>query len=152
MKCPFCHQDTNVYNSRLTSQQQQVWRRRRCTSCNRTFSTKERVDWTGTIKVASTSKKQAIPYSRDRLQMSVARACRPLLAQYGSVSEICDSIEYKLQQTGFFSNSPQPSETIAAHATDVLRAYNPAYAVQYVQYVYRDDPPLELLRELLRAH
>lgn len=149
MICPFCQHDTTVYNSRLTSQKQQVWRRRRCTTCNQTFSTKERVDWNGVVQVASSTGKQPYPYSRDRLQLSVARACRPLIDQYGSVNDICDSIEYELQRTGFFSTSPQAAETITVHTTHILHRYHPSFAVQYVQHVYQGDPPVELLRTLL---
>lgn len=152
MICPFCHQDTSVYNSRLTSQQQQVWRRRRCKACLRVFTTKERIDWTGAISVTSGDEgSDSAPYSRDRLQLSVATACKPMLIQYGSVSELCDAIEYKLQQEDFFSSASQPASIITTYATAVLRRYNPAFAVAYAQQVYRQNPPLELLQEILES-
>lgn len=151
MVCPFCQHDTNVYNSRLTGQRQQVWRRRRCNTCHRTFTTKERIDWTSVVKVISQEDSEPIPYSRDRLQLSIARACPSVLKQYGSVGEICDIIEQELQQSGFFTTSPQDAATITGHATSILRRYNPSFAVTYVQHVYRQDPPLDLLQELLSS-
>jgi transcriptional repressor NrdR len=149
MICPFCNNNTNVYNSRLTSQKQQVWRRRRCLSCNRTFSTKERIDWTGVVTVVSIKSKSPCPYSRNRLHASIALACQPLLEQHGSVDELCDSIEKRLQQSGFFAKSPQPSEIIKSHTIDVLRAYNPIFAINYAQRIYRNNAPPDLLKDIL---
>lgn len=147
MICPFCQNDTLVYNSRLTGQKQQVWRRRRCVACRKTFTTKERTDWTGVVTVVT--QRSHSPYSRERLQLSIAKACFPLLEQHGSVGMLCDTIEQKLLASGFFTHSPQEASLITHTSIEVLRAYNPSFAISYVQQVYRQNPPLELLRELL---
>ncbi len=44
MKCPFCDaRETEVANTRKTQKDSSIWRRRKCTSCKKIFSTYEKV-------------------------------------------------------------------------------------------------------------
>ena len=46
MRCPFCQSlNVTVSDSRLRDEGTIIWRRRQCLSCNRRFSTKERIDY-----------------------------------------------------------------------------------------------------------
>ena len=45
MKCPFCKSDdTQVIDSRVSDDGESIRRRRRCTSCNKRFTTYETVE------------------------------------------------------------------------------------------------------------
>lgn len=73
MVCPFCTQNkTIVYNSRKTKKLNNVWRRRRCLTCNQEFTTIEYVDPASVIGIANDKKSQ--PYSRSKLLVSLIRA------------------------------------------------------------------------------
>ncbi len=67
------------------------------------------------------------------------------------LAELCDSIEIQLQQTGFFAEPAQDALLITQVATTVTSRYSPNYALQYVNTVYRNNPPLELIKHLVGA-
>lgn len=149
MICPFCNNKTRIYNSRSTHAKTQTWRRHRCISCTRTFTTREKIDWSGATTV--TDPDGSSQYSRERLLLSLARASSKLTLPPEMLAELCDSIELELQQSGFFTDRDQPSELITQSATLVLKRYNPHLALQYVNIVYRNQPPLELIKQLVNA-
>lgn len=147
MTCPFCNSPTKIYNSRSTHGKTQTWRRHICTTCERVFTTRERVDWTGVTTVKTS--KDTTGYSKERLLLSIARASNNLSIQPAMLAELCDSTEQQLQQNGFFNEPEQDADLITAAATMVLHRYNPNLALQYVNIVYSNNPPLELVKQLL---
>ena len=148
MKCPFCSKNTKVYNSRDTHQETQIWRRRNCQGCNKTFTTKEKVDWTGLISVRTP--KDTSEYSRERLQLSLVRASDKLNLPTGMIAELADSIEVAMHQAGFFSQEVQESELITTTSIQILARYNRNLALQYINHVYSNQPPLRFLRALTK--
>lgn len=149
MLCPFCDHKTEIYNSRASHQQTQTWRRRRCRSCSRTFTTKERIDWNGSTEIRTDVATR--PYSRDRLLTSLLIAAHDLELSPETISELTDSIEYELQKTGFFSQPLHASQLIVETATSVLSRFEPNVALLYINKVYRGRPPLELVKQLVDA-
>ena len=147
MICPFCTNQTKIFNSRSTHSKTQTWRRHRCTDCKKTFTTKERIEWTGRIKISSSDR--ITDYSRERLLLSLVSASTHLDLPTGALTELTDTIELALQNEGFFTSDVQPAEHIIQVATTVLQRYDPNLALQYVNYVYRNNPPLELVRRLI---
>lgn len=147
MICPFCSGTTKIYNSRSTHQKTQTWRRHVCDNCQHTYTTRERVDWTGVTTVKSPS--DASGYSKDRLLLSLAKASDNLHIKPAMLTELCDSIEAELQKTGFFNEAHQESDLITHAATTILHRYKPNLALQYINNVYRNNPPLELIKQLI---
>lgn len=148
MKCPFCNASTKVYNSRSSHQSTQKWRRRQCLDCNKSFTTREKVDYTGIVSVRSTDNKVS-PYSREKLLLSIVRASTNLDLPPEALTELTDSIELTLKQIAFFTRATQDSNTIIESAIIVLKRYNKNLAVQYLNQVYRNNPPLATLKQLL---
>jgi len=93
--------------------------------------------------------KDTTGYSKERLLLSIARASNNLSIQPAMLAELCDSTEQQLQQNGFFNEPEQDADLITAAATMVLHRYNPNLALQYVNIVYSNNPPLELVKQLL---
>lgn len=149
MKCPFCKNKTKIYNSRSTQTQTQTWRRHKCLSCNSTFTTKERVDWTGRINI--TSGNEVSPYSRERLLLSLVRASNNLSLPSGALTDLTDTIELELQNSSFFNEPSQEAELITHVSTTIIYRYDPNLALQYVNNVYHNKPPIELLKTLVGA-
>lgn len=90
-------------------------------------------------------------YSRERLLLSLAKASNNLSVRPEMLAELCDSIEAELQKSGFFMDPEQEADLIIHTATSVLHRYNPNYALQYVNIVYNNNPPLELIKRLVGA-
>ncbi len=147
MICPFCSSPTKIYNSRKTHQGTQTWRRHRCAASGHVFTTKEKVEWTGQISV--TSYEQTEEYSRERLLLSLINASRNLGLLNKGINDLCDTIELELQKTNFFNKANQPAKKITEVTTEVLRRFDPNIAIQYVNNVYENKPPLELLSKLI---
>ena len=146
MICLYCNSKTRIYNSRSTQQATQTWRRHRCTSCSKSFTTREKIDWDGMASVRSKGK--IGPYSRERLLLSLVRSGHNLELNPGTLSDLCDSIEHQLQKNGFFNVPTQSSELITETTLQILRRFDKNLALQYINGVYKSKPPIELLRQL----
>src|SRR5277367_4408766 len=71
MICPFCNQkDSRVLESRLTTENS-VRRRRQCETCDKRFTTYERVEVIQLLVVKRSGNRE--PYTREKLQAGVAR-------------------------------------------------------------------------------
>ncbi len=94
MKCPFCRQSvTEVYNSRSTKFQSQIWRRRRCLSCGKAFTTYESADL-GFIKVINNDKPHT--YSRAKLFSSIYLAFLDVQDKDEIIDAVTDTVESKI--------------------------------------------------------
>lgn len=147
MICPFCNNRTRIYNSRSTHQHTQTWRRHRCVACSKTFTTKEKVEWTGKVEVSTPD--GTSPYSRERLLLSVSRASNNLTVLPETLSELTDSVELMLQKNHFFEAEIQESLIIVDAAVHTLKRFEPNLALQYVNQVYNNKPPLLLVKQIL---
>jgi transcriptional regulator NrdR family protein len=147
MICPFCTSKTRIYNSRSTHQSTQTWRRHRCTACTKTFTTKERIEWTGKVDVATPS--GTSPYSRERLLLSISRATTNLSVLPETLSELTDSIELILQKMHFFETKHQTSAVITDACILTLKRFDPNLALQYVNQVHDNNPPPTLIKQIL---
>ncbi len=149
MICPFCTSKTRIYNSRSTQQATQTWRRHRCISCKKSFTTREKIDWDGVVLVQSEGSDS--PYSRERLLLSLVRASQNLELSPGTLSDLCDAIEHQLQINNFFNAHTQDSKLITANTMQVLQRFDTNLALQYINCVYRSKPPIELLKQLTNS-
>lgn len=149
MVCPFCTSETKIYNSRGTHGKTQTWRRHRCKQCQTSFTTREKIDWNGSVSVKTVAEASTTPYDRDRLFTSLLRASDGITLPPGTLSSLCDTIEYQLQKQHFFQSDSSSANDIISTATSVLRRFNPNLALQYVNNVYRHQPPGELIRQIM---
>lgn len=149
MICPFCYNNTKIYNSRSTQNGTQTWRRHRCTDCMKSFTTREKIDWTGRVQIQSND--GVTPYSRDRLLLSIARAAAELDLPAGAITDLTDSVEAELQRNFFFTPEVQQAASITALSTTVIARYDSNLALQYINQIYRSKPPKELVKALLDA-
>jgi len=148
MICPLCNTSTKIYNSRSSHQKSQTWRRHRCTN-NHLFTTREKADWTGATTVVTSD--DTAPYSRERLLLSLVRASSNFELPPEMLGELCDSIELQMQRNHLFLEPTIQSDLIIQITTTVTAAYNRNLALQYVNGVYNDKPPLHMLKQLVNA-
>ena len=99
MHCPFCrHDDTQVVDSRVSEDGAAIRRRRRCPSCDKRFTTYERVE----LALPSVVKKDGSRTEFDRRKivasMQLALRKRPVAAD--AVDAAVARIEYQLLGSG----------------------------------------------------
>lgn len=147
MRCPFCESDTKIYNSRGNSAGNETWRRHRCRSCSLTFTTRERIDWSGKTLIADVGG-TVNPYSSERLLKSLLKAGDQGNHPDGTFTSLLDTIENNLQKQHFFSKPTGSSAVITEVTITVLSRFDRGLALQYVNNVYRSQPPAKLIQQL----
>jgi transcriptional repressor NrdR len=130
MKCPFCRErSTEVYNTRTTKFENQIWRRRRCQNCHEAFTTYEAPDL-GFIKVIKkTGKKER--YSRAKLYSGLYGAFLSISQKENTVDAVTDTIEAKLLDR---RESVISSHDIARIVLITLKHFNTAAFLRYLAY------------------
>ena len=99
MKCPFCKaDDTQVMDTRENEDGDTVRRRRRCTACEKRFTTYERVE----LQLPQVIKKNGsrTEYQRDKCKASMMLALRKRPVTTESLDAALDKIEERLVQLG----------------------------------------------------
>lgn len=148
MLCPFClHEKTEVYNSRSTSAGTQVWRRRRCLSCNATFTTQESFNPSDSWKVRGL--KKTTRYSRPRLALSIIKACDHRPDIESTVWYLFEGIERQLLPLAASNNLIVSLNDITRITANVLKNFD---ATAYVKYMSYHQPTMDAgtLRKQLR--
>ncbi|MFN7570207.1 MAG: transcriptional regulator NrdR [Betaproteobacteria bacterium] len=95
MKCPFCHHaDTQVIDSRAADDGATIRRRRRCLSCEKRFTTYERVE----LAMPTIVKRGGVraDYDRNKLRASMLLALRKRPVPREAVDDAIGRIEEKL--------------------------------------------------------
>ncbi|VFR17247.1 Ribonucleotide reductase transcriptional regulator NrdR [plant metagenome] len=99
MKCPFCdHADTQVLDSRVSEEGDTIRRRRRCLSCDRRFTTYERVE----LAMPSIVKRNGSrsEYQSEKLRASLSLSLRKRPVSTEDVDAAVARIEESLLTSG----------------------------------------------------
>ena len=92
MRCPFCSQiEDKVVDTRPSDGDQVVRRRRECTSCNRRFTTYERIDEILPLVVKKDGRREE--YSREKLLGGLLKACEKRPVSREQIERVIDDIE-----------------------------------------------------------
>ena len=95
MKCPFCpNADTAVVDSREADEGAVIRRRRRCLSCEKRFTTYERVELRMPVLVKKNGAR--VDYEREKLRSSFKLALRKRDVSSGKVDDAILRVEEKL--------------------------------------------------------
>lgn len=129
MICIYClHNKTVTPNSRPHKKSAQVWRRRHCTECSRTFTTYERPSLEDVMVVAQDSTKER--FSIGRLTISLHQSLSSQQDAATSSYELAQTIELHLLQR-YDITAPITSSAIADEAYRTLRRYDELCGLQY---------------------
>ena len=99
MRCPFCgSEDTQVLDTRSSPDTNSIRRRRKCTACDKRFTTYEKVE----LRMPRLIKKDGtrMDFDRDKLAGSMMVALRKRQVATDKVDIAIDRIEEKLRATG----------------------------------------------------
>jgi transcriptional repressor NrdR len=145
MRCPFCsHEDTQVVDTRSSTEASSIRRRRKCPSCDKRFTTYERVD----LKMPRLVKKDGsrTEFDKDKLvgSMTIALRKRPVATEALEASVL--RIEEKLRTLG-------EREVPTSRVGDlVMRELAKLDKIAYIRFasVYRRYETPEDFREALQ--
>jgi transcriptional repressor NrdR len=99
MKCPFCkHDDTPVLDTRVSEEGDTIRRRRRCGSCDKRFTTYERIELNMPAIVKKNGSRSEFDVNKLRASLGLALRKRPVSAQ--AVDTAVQSIREKLLASG----------------------------------------------------
>ncbi len=144
MKCPYCRgETTEVFNSRSTRFDTQIWRRRRCTTCGESFTTYEKPDL-GFLKVLKKNgRKQR--YSRAKLYSGIYGAFLNIPQKETTVDGVTDTVESKILDT---KKRDINSAEIAVIVLATLKHFNTAAFVRYLAFQTDLSSETQLKKEL----
>jgi transcriptional repressor NrdR len=145
MKCPFCGtDDTQVVDSRVSEEGDRIRRRRRCTACDKRFTTYETVElrMPQVVKTSGTREE----YDEEKLRTGFLRALhkRPVPTEY--VDAAVERIAQKLLSLG--------EREIASRRVGemVMRELYKLDKVAYIRFasVYKDFQDVADFRDVLK--
>lgn len=97
MKCPYCGKDeTVVVDSREAEDQNSIRRRRACGTCDKRFTTYERVEGIDLKVIKKDGTKE--DFSRDKLRRGIVKATWKRPVSMSDIESLIDEIERKLRQ------------------------------------------------------
>ena len=144
MLCPFCgHLEDKVVDSRVSKEGEKIRRRRECQSCERRFTTYERVEEAFPQIVKSDGSRQ--DYDRQKLRGGIRTACikRPISIE--QIDQVVDNVEQQMLE---LSSREVSSDWLGSAVTSELRDLDPVAYIRFAS-VYRAFSDIQaFLREL----
>lgn len=96
MKCPYCgSKDTEVVETRDSEDLETIRRRRECLSCNKRFTTYERIENINLIVIKKDGKREQ--FDRDKLKSGIIRSCEKTTVSLDDIEKIVTEIERELR-------------------------------------------------------
>lgn len=96
MKCPYCgHNETEVVETRDNEDLETIRRRRACLSCEKRFTTYERVENINLFVIKKDGKREQ--FNRDKLKNGILKACEKTTAPIEEIEKLVTTIERELR-------------------------------------------------------
>lgn len=144
MRCPFCdHSESKVIDSRESKNGFCIRRRRECLSCERRFTTYEKIEEIPYMVVKKDGKRQR--FDSQKLLQGLLKACEKRPVPVPKLEEIVEEIETKLQ------DRPDKEINTSEIGQFVMERLKMLDKVAYVRFasVYREfKDVLEFKKEL----
>ena len=146
MRCPFCGDETNrVVDTRLTSEGEEIRRRRECLECRRRFTTRERVE--AVLPKIVKQDKRREDFDRRKLLAGIRRACEKRSISVDAIERMLDRIERRLQESG---EKEVTSRYLGERTMEELRSLDPIAAVRFAS-VFRNFQSADDYAEFLAS-
>ena len=145
MRCPYCgHQETTVVETRASDEGDAMRRRRRCSGCDKRFTTYERAE----LAMPAVGKKNGARSEFDRAKL---RASMMLALRKRNVSvDLLDAAIARIENTLFTSGESEVGTSQIGEL--VMRELKRLDKVAYVRYasVYRQFEDVDAFSQLIR--
>jgi transcriptional repressor NrdR len=150
MKCPFCgFEQDKVVDSRESKEGESIRRRRECLSCEKRFTTYERIDELPYMVVKKDGRREK--FERQKVLSGLLRACEKRPVSIGKLEEIVNEAE------SFVMDSPERERKTAELGELIMNRLRNLDKVAYVRFasVYLDFKDVQEflleLQDLLRT-
>lgn len=145
MKCPFCSaQETQVIDSRVSEEGDQVRRRRRCTVCHKRFTTYESAELRMPTIMKSNGQRE--DYSRAKLETSFHRALHKRPVEREKMEDSIERIEQAILNE---AKREMPSRKIGEMVMLELKKLDQVGYVRFAS-VYRSFSDVEEFKDAIR--
>ncbi len=99
MKCPFCGEIRNkVIDSRLSKDNKMIRRRRECLSCQKRFTTYEKVETVLPMVVKKDGRRE--PFDPEKIRAGIQKACQKRQISVHTIDDFIDSLSQLFQESG----------------------------------------------------
>lgn len=145
MKCPFCNSDnTRVIDSRPADDNTSIRRRRLCDTCDKRFTTYEKVETIPLIVIKKDNNREQ--YDRSKIEAGILRACHKRPISVNEINKLIDEIETEIFN---LEEKEIPSNVIGEIVMDKLKDLE---AVAYVRFasVYREFKDINTFMDELK--
>ena len=134
MQCPFCqHPNNRVLESRSAELDRSIRRRRECLSCERRFTTYERIEYVPITVVKRSGNRES--FDRSKLLRGIVTACEKTGVSGHTMELIVDEIEAELQQQAVREvTSENIGERVLARLRQVSEVAYVRFASVYRQF------------------
>jgi transcriptional repressor NrdR len=96
MQCPYCRStETEVVETRVAEDGTNIRRRRTCISCEKRFTTYERIENVTLIVKKNDGRREQ--FNREKLRSGVIKACEKTNVSLEQINEIVDDLERELK-------------------------------------------------------
>ena len=131
MKCPYCgHPEDRVLDSRPLEEASIIRRRRECQSCQKRFTTYERLEEVPLMVLKSNDRQE--PFNREKLREGITRACKNRPISADAIERLIADVEYEMQDYVL----QVPSRVIGEKVLQKLKKLDPVAYVRFAS-VYR---------------
>lgn len=138
MICPFCgYREDRVIDSRESKEGDLIRRRRQCLSCERRFTTYERIDEIPYMVVKKDGRREK--FDRQKVLSGLLRACEKRPVSMSNLAELVDEVEARLSDS---SDREISTTEIGELLIDRLRNLDKIAYVRFAS-VYRDFQDVE---------
>jgi len=145
MKCPFCsYTESKVIDSRPTDEGTIIRRRRECMSCEKRFTTYEKIEAISVMVIKRDNSRQL--FDGDKLMAGLLRACEKRKVSRSQLEEVVAKIETAIYNT---EDKELPTTVIGEMVMDELRELDPVAYIRFAS-VYRDFDSVETFLKKLK--
>ncbi len=148
MRCPFCTENNDkVVDSRSSDGGRVIRRRRMCLSCERRFTTYEKIG-EGTKLTVIKKDESRVPYDRDKIIAGLQKACYKRQVAVEQIQQVADRVEEEIFQN---FDREVPSTFIGEAVMRHLKALDKVAYIRFAS-VYREfKDEDELIDEVTRV-
>ncbi len=142
MICPFCtHKETKVTDKRESNNATR--RRRECLKCKKRFTTYEKIEPIERFVIKKDGRRE--PYNKDKVFLSIIKACEKRNVSHDTVEKIVNDIEEKLLQ----KNKEIQTKKIGEFIMKKLKKLDKVAYIRFAS-VYRDFKDIGDFKDIMK--
>jgi transcriptional repressor NrdR len=146
MHCPYCgFPESKVVDSRASDEGSAIRRRRECLSCEKSFTTYERIEEVPLVVVKRDGRRE--PFDRQKILNGLLKACEKRPVSFETLDRLTDQVERELRNR---MEQELPSTVIGELIMDALRSIDEVAYVRFAS-VYRQFKDVDKFLQELQA-